>query len=316
MRAEEDPDVLRRLPGNIVFDMCDKREISNKIVPIHQCVANELSDGFEINALDSDPQIQIGPLSLHSGTPHILKVSLESPANTTLEVFFRRSTRRNYTAEDSVAKRIRRGTNEVYFFLPGPPESLEFIRIDPGASPGRYLVKEIAIKEISSRHELLLPATIDFRSQGWPTCRGPGWSSSEDWGTWTDGREARLSFPLQQTLDFDLILSADALAFVTESHPELKVDIIANGSPVGTWTFRHNAPQTKRQVVIPSNVLSRKKTLEILFRFSDPVSPASLGLSGDSRLLGIGVRQLMLEENPRPPDSERRAEMTHAVGSR
>jgi len=84
-------------------------------------------------------------------------------------------------------------------------------------------------------------------------------------------------------------------AFVNKAHPKLTVQVSANDSPVGRWVFHDKEPRTQRNVVIPKTIVAQKPKLEILFRFDCAVSPASLGLSGDLRELGVAVKTLSLD---------------------
>lgn len=141
-----------------------------------------------------------------------------------------------------------------------------------------------------------LPATFLFnegRSEQW-LCYG--WSNTEPWGTWTEGPSALLIFPLENSPESDIAMIADAVAFVTDSHPEIKADIYVNDTPIGSWTFRHKEPKSEARVLIPKSLLSQRDTLNICFRINNPVSPHSLGLSTDGRLLGIGLKRLTFEK--------------------
>lgn len=148
---------------------------------------------------------------------------------------------------------------------------------------------------------LPLPLTLDFSTRSNLICgilQAGGWSTGEIWGTWTVGKQARLEFPLQHPIGADLILSATTVAFLTEAHSEITVDILANGTAVGKWIFLHGEPQVDREVLINATVADQRSPLEILFRISDPASPSSLGLSNDTRLLGMGIKTLRLDRAP------------------
>lgn len=146
--ALEDPFLAWFLPGNNIFQSGPDKEGLGPVHPLHDCKIEKLNQGLQIQAVGVDPQVEIGPFTFHDKHRYVLKISLDTPADTVLEVFFTRSTRRYYDPKDSLAKAIRKGANDIYFFLPNPSGSLEHVRIDPGACPGNYLVKEIAIKEI------------------------------------------------------------------------------------------------------------------------------------------------------------------------
>ncbi|MEW6138747.1 MAG: hypothetical protein AB1733_10985 [Thermodesulfobacteriota bacterium] len=148
---------------------------------------------------------------------------------------------------------------------------------------------------------LPLPLTLNFSTRSNLICgilQAGGWGSGEIWGTWTVGKQACLEFPLQHPIGADLILSATTVAFLTEARSEITVDILANGTAIGKWIFLHGEPEVDREVRIDETVADQRNPLEILFRISDPASPSSLGLSNDTRLLGMGVKTLRLEKAP------------------
>lgn len=77
-------------------------------------------------------------------------------------------------------------------------------------------------------------------------------------------------------------------------HPQLHVRVDVGGSPLASWTF--DSPGSgARHVEIPLEKLSGEKCV-ITFDISNPVSPAELGLSDDTRQLGIGITRIMFTD--------------------
>ena len=127
----------------------------------------------------------------------------------------------------------------------------------------------------------------------------PGWGAAEPWGVWTVGRRAELRSILipPSAANSDFILSADVRAFVAGDGKEQAVALSVNGQKIANWTF--STADWRRTVTtrIPSSVLRGHPEVSISFSVASPVSPASLGLSADSRLLGIGLEQLTIKED-------------------
>ena len=134
----------------------------------------------------------------------------------------------------------------------------------------------------------------------WPFMRS-GWSVKEPWGSWTNGREAILAFRLPGSAQLDLVLEADAFAFVTPAHSQT-VEIVANGTKVGEWFFSATSPQVIHPLIIPAEAFRQSDTLLISFRLPDAISPHELGISEDRRVLGLGLRSILLKSrsDPRP----------------
>ncbi|OGD21676.1 MAG: hypothetical protein A2W03_17220 [Candidatus Aminicenantes bacterium RBG_16_63_16] len=124
------------------------------------------------------------------------------------------------------------------------------------------------------------------------------WSYAEDWGAWTNGNTAHLVLPLAQVPREDLILAGVVRAYVNDKNPRQEIEVLVNGRPVNRWVFRDGGLQ-HIEVRIPASFVQDyfiKPLIRITFEIKNPVSPAELGLSGDKRPLGLGVREMMVRE--------------------
>jgi hypothetical protein len=121
-----------------------------------------------------------------------------------------------------------------------------------------------------------------------------GWSQSELWGTWTDGDVAKLRIAPVAKAGIQLIFVARLRAFVNPRHVRQHVDVLVNGRFVDQWIF-DGAEDTDRMVRLPSDVSYYPETIEITFIIPTARSPAELGLSDDSRRLGIGLVRACLD---------------------
>jgi hypothetical protein len=125
-----------------------------------------------------------------------------------------------------------------------------------------------------------------------------GWGSPEPWGVWTVGRHASLrSMPVSSAAaNSDFVLDANVRAFVPGQGKKLNVNVLANGTNVANWAFSEVDSKRAVTVRIPKSVMAGSSTLSLSFDISDPVSPASLRISADSRDLGIGLEWLTIKE--------------------
>jgi hypothetical protein len=123
-----------------------------------------------------------------------------------------------------------------------------------------------------------------------------GWSTPEKWGTWTDGNVAFALLPLTNSPKKDLKLLIDGHAFLTDEHTSQEVDILVNNHTVATLKYDLQSTNKVRAVKI-SKTLALEKNGELLIKFNikNPKSPLELGLSGDSRKLGLGIVSLELK---------------------
>jgi hypothetical protein len=116
-----------------------------------------------------------------------------------------------------------------------------------------------------------------------------GWSTPETGGRWTDGPEADLLLRLRDTPPGNLCMTADVLPFCHDAG--LTVDAIVNGRLLATWEFTPPGVPTRCEVAIPASLATRDH-LHVLFRVKEPKVPAALGLSEDSRELGLAFQRL------------------------
>ncbi|UUY09034.1 glycosyltransferase [Pseudomonas sp. J452] len=138
--------------------------------------------------------------------------------------------------------------------------------------------------------------TISFHSEGNATAfQGPGWSYPESWGTWTDGNKAELHLRLENTPEHDLLLTFEGQCFLTDTRSSQRVDIYMADTCIGAWHFDPSNNDGKHQCRIPGNSFISKH-LTLRFQLPDARSPASLGVSSDTRRLGLALLTLSLSE--------------------
>ena len=126
-----------------------------------------------------------------------------------------------------------------------------------------------------------------------------GWSWPESWGFWTDGSFALFGATLVGVGDTDVRVTFKAHALAASSRATMKIKVFANGREVAALRFSNGSPEGKLEAIIPAALVrERDGNLLLFFDIQDPVSPGSLGISGDPRLLGMGVEQVKFEFSP------------------
>lgn len=116
-----------------------------------------------------------------------------------------------------------------------------------------------------------------------------GWYSPGEEHNWSM-EKASVILPVDKT-NSDLLLTLD---FVSYLHKGKKVDVFVNGYKAGEWDF---ADQNMEQVsVLIKSDLLKENSQKIEFRITGAKSPKELGVNDDVRVLGIGVKSLVLQE--------------------
>ncbi|AIY44138.1 Permease of the drug/metabolite transporter [Collimonas arenae] len=127
-----------------------------------------------------------------------------------------------------------------------------------------------------------------------------GWSPAEDWGRWTGARTASLIMRVAAAEGSAIDLEFNSRAFLVPTHQTLNVLVFVNDQKLGTFKYQYplDAADSVRTVKIPGDLVAKSKgLLKIEFEMENPVSPASLGLSADSRNLGLGLTGLALRSS-------------------
>lgn len=117
-----------------------------------------------------------------------------------------------------------------------------------------------------------------------------GWSGNENEFRWTDDDEAAIVFALNDITDADLQMKLSPF-LVPGQVSEQRVIISLNGRKIETLALRETAAR-EYSLALPQELLRRKNILT--FELPDAASPMSLGISNDSRLLGMAMYWLQI----------------------
>lgn len=143
------------------------------------------------------------------------------------------------------------------------------------------------------RHIYRLGTSLSFRNMGGDKITatgmryaGKGWSYAEEWGTWTEGREAELKFFVTRPVLKPLRVTA-----AIRSLAQQRVDIEVNGELVSSSIV------TEQQETLSFDIKSKLYApgfVNIVVRSPDARSPREMGLGSDSRVVGLGFKDLVI----------------------
>lgn len=123
---------------------------------------------------------------------------------------------------------------------------------------------------------------------------GTEWALPDRYGSWTVGSEVTMKVPFEEppstALPASFVISD---CMVSKSAPTLSVRVKANGRVVGEWKFTDREVH-RRSVSLPAEALAGSPELILTFEIPTPRSPASLGWTSDSRLLGIRLARAVI----------------------
>ncbi|HBI15671.1 MAG TPA: hypothetical protein DDY20_09190 [Desulfobulbaceae bacterium] len=116
----------------------------------HQLDIQPRPDGLLLRASGSDPSLELNFDAETGGDPLLVRLSLDSPVDTELQMFYTTPESADFSAGHKIGKKIRRGKNELLFRLPHP-RTAGRLRLDPGMVGGDYLLRSLVIARESRK---------------------------------------------------------------------------------------------------------------------------------------------------------------------
>ena len=124
---------------------------------------------------------------------------------------------------------------------------------------------------------------------------GYGWSLPETFSRWTDRGVALIAFRFEHPGPAVLRLKL-APFLVTGKLDQQQLSIKLNKQPVAQLTLRESDLK-EYSIALPANLLRDQNT--VTFELPDAESPKNLGISEDTRLLGVNVQWLLIDSASR-----------------
>lgn len=172
-------------------------------------------------------------------------------------------------------------------------EKKEFELFDELAVDGQIIYTTFKRKvPIYEYYSPAIDKLIDFSSGHTQCFLKSGWASNnEDWGIWSVGNEAKLSLFMPK--DHPKYLTLDLRGFVNSQHANQAIEIsIDKQNPQKANLSRFDGNLIK--IPIPASAYG-KEWLDITLKIPDAISPKTLGIAPDDRLLGIGLKSAVFE---------------------
>lgn len=145
----------------------------------------------------------------------------------------------------------------------------------------------------SSTPSAVVGTSIKFNTGGnSERYRVSGWSQTEKEWTWSEGKSAQLALPVPSDPGaLTLVIRMGALVN-RPALPYQVVEVLANGQKIADWEVADTADFS---ALIPGEVTRSRGILNIELRVPKATSPKALGLTDDSRILGVRVYSVELK---------------------
>ncbi|MCF6281529.1 MAG: LTA synthase family protein [Candidatus Polarisedimenticolaceae bacterium] len=125
---------------------------------------------------------------------------------------------------------------------------------------------------------------------------GSGLSDVESWGRWSDKKNVRFFFKLDNSACKQRKILMRIRGFVTQAHPVQRGNVVLNEVKIGevVINFGEKNPQDF-MFDIPFQIVKPGKINVLEFHIDNPVSPKSVGFNNDQRLLGLGFESMVFQ---------------------
>lgn len=175
------------------------------------------------------------------------------------------------------------------------------------SSPRNVVLNLYRMEHVALPEDTTLGFASDGAASRWLES---GWSSPENWGTWSSSNRAELRIDSRDLpkVHSPLSLQLEADMFVGPWHSAQRVAVTVNGEPAGQYTVRY--PQSTLSMTIPLGQVSAdsRQMINVVFDLPDAASPLDLGLSSDGRDLALGLVSARIETSQeRVPAGEKAA---------
>lgn len=135
------------LESRVVFRVSEEDGFSD-VLPIQDLAPEPQAQGrvgaLVANAVGRDPCLLLPELPGTEAHHYLLRVVLESPTDTWLQVFYATPSDRTFDERKSVRRPIAKGENRLDVWI-GPVTLAGRLRLDPGEEPGRYAVRAVTL---------------------------------------------------------------------------------------------------------------------------------------------------------------------------
>jgi hypothetical protein len=120
-----------------------------------------------------------------------------------------------------------------------------------------------------------------------------GWSSAEEWGVWSTGDKSELRVPVQSNLGEDVKeITVFYKPFISEKGVGPIKEVVINGVKLDMAQINNKVGAINIPFVREKDF---NEELIIVLKYSNPISPAEMGMSPDDRKLAIGLLRMQLK---------------------
>ncbi|MDX2345572.1 MAG: sulfatase-like hydrolase/transferase, partial [Legionella sp.] len=126
--------------------------------------------------------------------------------------------------------------------------------------------------------------------------RSEGLSGIEKWGRWSDRKEPSIKFNLNTSRCSQNRLKLNLKGFLTNKNMSQQADVLLNGTHIGEVAMNLGEKNPREFVFsVPLELIKQGEVNKLEFRIENPVTPKSVGVNNDTRLLGFGFESMVFQ---------------------
>jgi hypothetical protein len=129
----------------IILDLKSPSDLT-KLKALRQVNLSTAANGLNITASGDDPSLLLPPFC--EGKQSILQVVVDTPVDTPIQLFYAFRDQPGFNEAQSQTLALKKGRNVVYFQL-DQKNLIDPLRLDPGASPGEYIIESIVARSMT-----------------------------------------------------------------------------------------------------------------------------------------------------------------------
>lgn len=153
----------------------------------------------------------------------------------------------------------------------------------------RGATRVVYYEELPPDYYVMNDSTINFWDKSQRKYLINGWSTTEEWGTWSEGQESLIILKFKEPKDYTMQIKASGFSI---SGKQQSVKIYLDDNLLGEHTFTQPTTYFEDfEVKIPSACIKRGNQ-QIKFVYSFTGSPAEHGMGPDVRQLAMGVSSI------------------------
>ena len=117
-----------------------------RLKALRQVNLSAAANGLNITASGDDPSLLLPPFC--EGKQSILQVVIDTPVDTPVQLFYAFRDHPGFNEAQSQTLALKKGRNVVYFQL-DQGNLVDPLRLDPGASPGEYVIESVIARSMT-----------------------------------------------------------------------------------------------------------------------------------------------------------------------